>query len=192
MTLITFPVPTLDDILKEKIRTVPDFPDKGVQFKDIQSILIDAELRKLVKEGLIKAVPMNGSAFAFDAVLCFDARGFIFAGAIADAAEVGVIMARKKGKLPPPVISQEYLKEYGPDLLQVEEGLIKPGMRILIHDDALATGGTSAAAAIIVQNCGGTVVGFNYIIELEALGGKQVLAKYLAAPTLITSLVTYR
>ncbi len=192
MTLITFPVPTLDDILKKKIRTVPDFPEEGVQFKDIQSVLIDAELRKLVKEGLIKAVPMNGSAFAFDAVLCFDARGFIFAGAIADAAEVGVIMARKKGKLPPPVISQEYLKEYGPDLLQVEEGLIKPGMRILIHDDALATGGTSAAAAIIVQNCGGTVVGFNYIIELEALGGKQVLAKYVAAPTLITSLVTYR
>lgn len=192
MTVITSPVPTLDDILKERVRTVPNFPEEGVQFKDIQSVLIDAELRRLVKEGLIKNVPMDGDKFAFDAVLCFDARGFIFAGAIADAAGVGVIMARKKGKLPPPVISQEYAKEYGPDLLQVEEGLIKPGMRILIHDDALATGGTSAAAAIIVQNCGGIVAGFNYIIELEALNGSKVLAKYVASPTQITSLVTYR
>ena len=143
------------NVLTNEIKTFPDWPQKGVNFKDIQSILMNPELAAItshyLKELLPKQAPNN---FLFDKILCFDARGFLFGFDLAKAAGTPMILARKPGKLPGKVITQTFENEYGLDEIQVQDGLIKPGDRVLIHDDLLATGGTAGAAAEIICSTG--------------------------------------
>lgn len=167
-------------ILTNEIKTFPDWPEKGVNFKDIQSILFNPELASLTAHYLKELLPKNGeNEFSFNKILCFDARGFLFGFDLARASKTAMILARKPGKLPGKVITQTFEKEYGLDEIQIQDGLIEPGDRVLIHDDLLATGGTSGAAAEIILKCGAEIAGFNFIMDLSFLPGRSVLQKYV-------------
>lgn len=159
--------------LKQYIGATPDFPKKGVLFRDIQPLL--ANPKAFVETVDALSAPWKGM---IDVVVGLDARGFLFAGAIAAKLGVPLVMARKKGKLPGETISVEYELEYGSASLEMGLGLIPPGAQVLIVDDLLATGGTAEAACRLVEKCGGAVVGCSFVIELLGLGGKEKLAWY--------------
>tara|TARA_R110001583_G_scaffold163880_1_gene316319 strand:- start:1638 stop:2216 length:579 start_codon:yes stop_codon:yes gene_type:complete len=168
-------------VLTSEIKTFPDWPENGVNFKDIQSILFHPELAKMTSHYLQELLPKKDTAnFTFNKILCFDARGFLFGFDLAKASNVPMILARKPGKLPGEVITQTFKKEYGLDEIQVQTGLIQPGDRVLIHDDLLATGGTAKAAAEIILKCGAEIAGFNFIMDLTFLQGREVLQKYVS------------
>ena len=181
--IMTDNIKTIEDcreILTNEIKTFPDWPEKGVNFKDIQSILFNPELAAITAHYLKELLPKTDeNDFSFDKILCFDARGFLFGFDLARASKTPMILARKPGKLPGKVITQIFEKEYGLDKIQVQEGLIKPGDRVLIHDDLLATGGTASAAAEIILKCGAEIAGFNFIMDLSFLPGRSVLQKYV-------------
>jgi len=168
-------------ILTAEIKTFPDWPAKGVNFKDIQSILFNPELALTTAHYLKEILPKkeNGE-YSFNKILCFDARGFLFGFDLAKEANTPMILARKPGKLPGELITQTFEKEYGLDEIQVQAGLIKPGDKVLIHDDLLATGGTARAAAEIILKCGAEIAGFNFIMDLSFLPGRKVLQKYVS------------
>lgn len=167
-------------ILTSEIKTFPDWPEKGVNFKDIQSILFNPELAKVTAHYLQELLPKTAKGdFTFNKILCFDARGFLFGFDLAKTANAPMILARKPGKLPGELITQTFQKEYGTDEIQVQAGLIQPGDKVLIHDDLLATGGTAGAAAEIILKCGAEIAGFNFIMDLTFLPGRKVLQKYV-------------
>lgn len=167
-------------LLSAEIKTFPDWPQKGVNFKDIQSILFNPELAIITAKYLKEILPKDSNnKFEFNKILCFDARGFLFGFDLAKASNAPMILARKPGKLPGEVITQTFEKEYGLDEIQVQNGLIEPGDRVLIHDDLLATGGTAGAAAEIIIKCGAEIAGFNFIMDLSFLPGRKVLQKYV-------------
>jgi adenine phosphoribosyltransferase len=168
------------ELLKKKITTFPNWPKEGVNFKDIQSILFQPELAKLTAYYLKDILPKEEKEYAFNKILCFDARGFLFGFDLAKESNVPMILARKPGKLPGEVITQTFEKEYGVDEIQVQAGLIVKGDRVLIHDDLLATGGTAGAAAEIILKCGAEIAGFNFIMDLSFLPGRKVLQKYVS------------
>lgn len=175
------------EVLKIEIATFNDWPKKGVNFKDIQSILYNPKLASLTSEYLAELLPKSHSnKFLFDKILCFDARGFLYGFDLARTANVPMILARKPGKLPGDVITQSFEKEYGMDEIQVQAGLIKPGDRILIHDDLLATGGTASAAAEIILKCDAKIAGFHFIMDLEFLPGRELLRKYVPDSDIIS------
>jgi adenine phosphoribosyltransferase len=179
------------ELLKESMRTIPDWPRPGVNFKDIQSILLDPVLTKMACDCLVEILPQNESgAFDFDSILAFDSRGFIFGFYLAKVAGVPLILARKKGKLPGQTIRQEYHTEYSIDTIEVQVGAIKPGSKILVHDDLLATGGTSGAAKEIITKCGAEIAGYHYLMELEFLPGRKNLSKHTSSGK-IHSLIKY-
>jgi adenine phosphoribosyltransferase len=154
------------------IRDVPDFPRPGIVFKDIMPLLADAgALRKAVDELAAFAAPRRP-----ELVLGAEARGFILGGALAYVLGCGFATARKPGKLPWRTVSVEYALEYGTDSLEVHEDAIRPGMRVLVHDDVLATGGTARAKVELVEQLGGVVVGVAFLVELAFLGGRAKLA----------------
>ncbi|HET7488213.1 MAG TPA: adenine phosphoribosyltransferase [Acidimicrobiales bacterium] len=157
--------------LKEHIRDIPDFPRPGVVFKDITPLLADTGAFKAVVDAM--AHPFE--ADSVDKVLAVEARGFIVGGPVAYRFDAGFVPCRKPGKLPWEVERQEYVLEYGTDLLEVHKDAIKPGERVLIVDDVLATGGTAAAASRLVERLGGAVVGFAFVIELAFLHGRSKL-----------------
>lgn len=176
--------------LFKTIKTYHDWPKPGVDFKDIQSLLIEPKFSQQVATGLQIMLPRDEhNEFVFNKILAFDARGFIFGGNLAISNNIPLILARKPGKLPGELITQEFDKEYGKDSIGVQIGLIQPGDRILIHDDLLATGGTSAAAAKIITDLGAHIVGFHFIMELPALAGRKVLEQYVSKEQ-ITSLIS--
>ena len=175
-------ITTIEDcqkLLTTEIKTFPDWPEKGVNFKDVQSILYKPELALITSRYLQELLPKQGSEFLFNKILCFDARGFLFGFDLAKASKTPMILARKPGKLPGEVITQTFEKEYGLDEIQVQKGLINPGDKVLIHDDLLATGGTAGAAAEIILKCGAEIAGFNFIMDLSFLPGRKVLKKYV-------------
>ena len=176
-------IKTIEDcrkLLTKEIKTFPDWPEKGVNFKDVQSILYNPELAILTSHYLQELLPKKDTnTFLFNKILCFDARGFLFGFDLAKAAKTPMILARKPGKLPGEVITQTFKKEYGLDEIQVQKDLINPGDKVLIHDDLLATGGTAAAAAEIILKCGAEIAGFNFIMDLSFLPGRKVLQKYV-------------
>lgn len=174
--------------LSDSIKTYNDWPKPGVAFKDIQSILEFPELALQAERGLVELLPHNGR-FDFDAVLAFDARGFIFGYQLAKVAGVKLIMARKPGKLPGDCITQKFTKEYGEESIQIQMGMINPGDRVLVHDDVLATGGTAEAAEKLITARGGTLAGYNFLIELQELGGREVLKKYVSDEKIASLLV---
>ncbi len=161
--------------LNETIENIPDFPIPGIQFKDISPIFLDPKLYEDVIAEL--AAFSRGKV---DAVCGIESRGYLFGIAIAVALEVPFILIRKAGKLPPPVISESYDLEYGSATIETREGQIKPGQRILIHDDLLATGGTTEAAAKLVEKQGATVSQFSFLIGLTGLNGDEKLKKFNA------------
>lgn len=161
--------------LKETIVNVPDFPQEGIQFKDITPIFLDPKLYEKVITDLA-----NFSRGKVDAVCGIESRGYLFGIAIAVALEVPFILIRKKGKLPPPFVAEKYDLEYGSAEIEMREGQIKPGQRILVHDDLLATGGTTQAAAKLVEKQGAKVSQFSFLIGLKDLQGGKKLESFNA------------
>jgi adenine phosphoribosyltransferase len=162
------------DDLKKLIREVPEFPKPGILFYDITTLLKVPEGLGAVIDGL-KARYLGAH---IDVVLGIEARGFIFAPALAYALGAGFVPVRKPGKLPAEVARVTYDLEYGSDTLEVHRDAINPGARILIVDDLLATGGTAAAAVRLVEGLGGKVAGLAFVIELTFLGGRSKLSGY--------------
>src|SRR6266446_9853000 len=160
--------------LKSKIREVPDFPTPGIGFKDITPMLLDPDaLRQAVGE-----LAAWTSERQPDLVLGAEARGFWLGAAIACKVGCGFVPARRPGKLPPETVSARYALEYGENALEVNADSISEGARVVIHDDVLATGGTVAAIAGLVEQLGGHVVGINFVIELSFLEGRKRLGGY--------------
>lgn len=158
--------------IERTIRNVPDFPQPGIQFKDITPVLADARLFA----GAIDLLTENFKPGSVDAVVGIDARGFIFAAAAAVRLQAGFVPVRKKGKLPYKTIEQDYALEYGHATVAIHTDAIKPGSRVLLVDDLLATGGTSAAAVALVQKLGGKILEAGFLIELKFLNGREKLA----------------
>ncbi|HEY8683648.1 MAG TPA: adenine phosphoribosyltransferase [Rhodanobacter sp.] len=150
------------------IRAVPDFPRPGVMFRDVTPLLADAASFARCIDAL--AEPWQGSRV--QAVCGIEARGFIFGAALAQKLHAGFVPLRKPGKLPPPVVAVDYQLEYGSDRLEAQSNAIKPGERVLLVDDVLATGGTLAAAQALVDLLGAELIGAGVVIELPALRGR--------------------
>ena len=166
-------IPTPQDI-QQKIRNIPDFPRPGIQFKDVTPILADPRLFPAAVDMIIQHWP----AGAVDVVVGIEARGFIFGAAAAVRLHAGFVPIRKKGKLPADTIEETYSLEYGVNTLAIHTDAIHPGQRVLIVDDLLATGGTAAAAARLVERLGGKVVEIAFLIELKELEGRRQIEKY--------------
>ncbi len=160
--------------LKSKIRSINDFPQEGIIFRDITTVLKDGEAFSYAIEEMHNAC----KEFEFDLICGPESRGFIFGTPISYIEKKGFIPIRKPGKLPAETISQEYDLEYGTSKLEIHKDAIKPGQRVIIVDDLLATGGTAEAIAKLVEKCGGVVAGFVFFIELEFLEGRQLLKDY--------------
>ena len=159
--------------LEETIENIPDFPKPGIQFKDITTIFLDPKLYEEVITDLA-----NFSRGKVDAVCGIESRGYLFGIAIAVALEVPFILIRKKGKLPPPFVSEKYDLEYGSAEIEMRTGQLKPGQRVLVHDDLLATGGTTEAAAKLVEKQGAKVTQFSFLIGLKDLHGEDKLKQF--------------
>jgi adenine phosphoribosyltransferase len=160
--------------LARAIRNVPDFPKPGIQFKDITPLLADARLFA----GSIDLLTQRLKPGDVDAVVGIDARGFIFAAAAAVSLRCGIVPVRKKGKLPYKTYEQEYALEYGTNTIAIHIDAVKPGSRVVLVDDLLATGGTAAAAALLLERVGAKILEINFLIELSFLGGREKLNKY--------------
>ncbi|CAN5639616.1 adenine phosphoribosyltransferase [soil metagenome] len=168
--------------LKHHVRDIPDFPKPGVTFKDITPLLGDRRAFGFTIDALAGAFEDRG----VDRVLGIEARGFIVAAPVSYRYRAGFVPVRKAGKLPWEIERQEYALEYGTDLLEIHRDAVQPGERVLIVDDVLATGGTAAATARLVEKLGGEVVGMGFILELALLGGRAKLPGYDAV-----SLISY-
>ena len=158
--------------LKRLIRDVPDFPKPGILFKDVTTLLGDAG-------GLRRAIACLADPFrraGIDKVVGIESRGFIFGAAVADRLGAGFVPARKPGKLPARTVRVEYALEYGTDSLEMHEDAVAGGQRVLIVDDLLATGGTARAAAELVTGRGAVVHALAFLVELDALAGRERLA----------------
>lgn len=162
------------DELKAAIRDVPDFPVKGILFKDITPILQNGPLFRCA----VDAFADRHRNKKINAVVGIDARGFIFAGAVAYQLGVGMVPVRKKGKLPWKTVVTSYTLEYGHETSEMHTDAIKPGDNIIIVDDLLATGGTAMAAATLVQQLGGNIIEIDFLIELSFLKGRERLKDY--------------
>lgn len=160
--------------LREKIRVIEDFPKEGISFKDITTLIADGEGLKASVDKIVDNLKDKN----IDLIVGPEARGFIFGVPVAYALGVGFIPVRKPGKLPGETISVDYSLEYGQDQLQIHKDAIKPGQRVAIVDDLLATGGTIEAVAKLVEQAGGEVVSLDFAIELTELHGKDKLKGY--------------
>lgn len=158
-------------LLHAAIRIVPDFPKPGISFKDITPLLADGATFSLA----IDAVEETLAGQQVDKIVAIDARGFIFAGALADRLKAGFIPVRKKGKLPWQTVGTAYSLEYGENVVEMHRDAIAPGERVWIVDDVLATGGTSSAAARLVSELGGVLAGMTFVVELSFLNGRAAL-----------------
>ncbi|HLT76067.1 MAG TPA: adenine phosphoribosyltransferase [Ferrovibrio sp.] len=157
--------------IKDKIRTIPDYPKPGIMFRDITTLLQDARgFRKTVDE---MVQPFAGTRI--DKVVGIEARGFILGGAIAHQLSIGFVPVRKRGKLPSRTLAQEYQLEYGTDAMEIHVDAIQPGDQVLLVDDLIATGGTAEAAVKLIRAQKGNVVGCSFIIDLPELGGRKRL-----------------
>lgn len=156
------------------IRSIPDFPEPGILFRDITPWLLDPEAcRSAVSDLAEWAGPLEP-----DLLLAAESRGFILGGALAQALDIGFIPARKRGRLPASTVSVEYQLEYGSESLEVHTDSIVSGAKVLIHDDLIATGGTASAKIEAVEQLGGEVVGCAFLIELEGLGGHHHISPH--------------
>lgn len=160
--------------LREHIRTIPDFPVPGIRFRDITPLVADAA----AFAEAVKLMTRHWVGAEVDLVAAMEARGFIFGSALAIALGAGFVPVRKTGKLPFRTKSVEYRLEYRNDVLHIHEDAVRPGQRVLVVDDLIATGGTALAVAQLVELLGGQVLGFGFLVELVDLNGREVLAGY--------------
>ena len=168
--------------LKQYIRDVPDFPKKEIIFKDITTLLKNPVALKLTLDILYDRV----KDLKIDKVVGIEARGFIFGAMLAEKLNAGFVPLRKPGKLPAAVFKQTYELEYGTDTIEIHKDAISKGDRVLLHDDLLATGGTSKAACDLIEKIGGNVIQTLFIMELAFLGGREKLKNYK-----VDSLINY-
>ncbi|MCV0392781.1 MAG: adenine phosphoribosyltransferase [Nitrosopumilus sp.] len=160
--------------LKDKIADFPNFPKKGILFRDFSPILKDPSSLSYIADEFTKYFhPKNIDIFAG-----IESRGFILATVLASRYNKGMVMIRKAGKLPGKTVKLSYTIEYGKDTIEIQKGIIKEGQRILICDDLLATGGTAKASAKLIEKIGGKIAGFAFIIELTELGGIKGISNY--------------
>ena len=157
--------------IEAAIRNVPDFPKPGIQFKDITPVLADARLFA----GAIELLTQNFQPGSVDAVVGIDARGFIIGSALAYALNVGFVPVRKKGKLPYRTVSMDYALEYGNSSVELHEDAVRPGQRVLLVDDLVATGGTMLAAISLLQQLGSNLIEAAAIVDLPDLGGSEAI-----------------
>jgi len=159
--------------IKSKIRTVPDYPKKGIMFRDITTLIKDPVGFRLVIDSLTQRY-IQGDV-EFDVIVGIESRGFIMGGALAYTLGKGFVPIRKKGKLPADVVAQEYELEYGTDRIEIHKDALGDGVKVLLVDDLLATGGTALAAAALVEKLGGKVTEMCFIVDLPDVGGGKKL-----------------
>ncbi|MDR9416097.1 MAG: adenine phosphoribosyltransferase [Gracilimonas sp.] len=162
---------SIKEFIAENIRTIPNFPKEGIQFKDITTLLQDKRALELTSYML--AQPYRHKSI--DYVIGLESRGFLFGTNLAQDLNAGFIPVRKPGKLPAKTLSETYALEYGEDSVEIHEDAFHQGAKVIIHDDLIATGGTASAASKLVQRLGGNVVGYSFIIELSFLNGRDTL-----------------
>ena len=172
-----------NDDLKALIRTIPDFPKPGIQFRDITTLLLDGRGFRLTVERLAAGVTGNPTLIAGT-----EARGFVFAAALAHQLGLGLLLIRKHGKLPGETIAEEYALEYGSDRLAMHVDACAPGARVELVDDLIATGGTALAATRLIRRTGAELTGASFLIELPELGGAALLRQQHVE---VKSLITY-
>ena len=160
--------------LKSYIRSVKDFPKKGIMFRDITTILKEPEALKMTAQMLFNLA----ENLDVNKVVGIESRGFIFGSILAERLDVGFVPVRKPGKLPAETVKETYLLEYGEDTIEIHKDAIKPGDKILLHDDLLATGGTAEAACKLIERLGGRILQVSFIVELSFLNGRERLKKY--------------
>ena len=160
--------------LERFIRDIPDFPKKGIVYKDITPLLANAEAMEFALESFLKKLPEG----KIDKVVGIESRGFFFATLLAQKLNAGFVPIRKKGKLPHNTHNEVYSLEYGSDELEIHEDAVLQDENVLIHDDVLATGGTAAAACRLVEKCGGKIVQCNFLVALSFLQGDMQLKNY--------------
>ncbi len=155
--------------IKSRIRTIPDHPKPGIQFRDITTLLQDPVGLRLSVEGLVERFQDE----EIDKVVAIEARGFMLGGAVAVRLDAGFVPARKLGKLPRETIGKDYELEYGTDRIEMHTDAIAPGERVLLIDDLIATGGTAEAAIHVIEQAGGQIVGVAVVIDLPEVGGRK-------------------
>jgi len=168
--------------VEDYVRTIPDFPEPGIMFRDVTSVLQDAEGLKLSIDEMIKKL----DGVEFDVIAGAESRGFIFGVPVAYELGKAFVPVRKKGKLPCETVSAEYALEYGTACIEIHKDAIKPGQKVVVVDDLIATGGTIEAAIKLIEQLGGEVVKVLFLIELAGLNGREKLAGYD-----VESVVTY-
>lgn len=161
----------MDVDIKAYIRTIPDYPKPGIQFRDITTLLNDPVGFREAVDAMVKV----HDASQIDHIAGVEARGFILGGAMAHQMSAGFVPIRKKGKLPGETIEEDYALEYGTDTLELHVDAIEPGQKVLLVDDLLATGGTAQAAIRLLERAGAEVVACSFVVDLPDLGGRAVL-----------------
>ena len=164
----------ISDRLDKAIRTVPNFPKDGINFKDITPLLMDAQLTN----GIIDAFVNELKGMRLDAIVGIESRGFLFGFLLANKLNIPFVPIRKAGKLPGETLKYKYDLEYGSTEVEIHKNDIKKDWNILVHDDLLATGGTACAAAELIQMLGAKVAGFAFVVSLDFLNGKEKIKKY--------------
>ena len=160
--------------LADYVTTIPDFPKEGIMFRDVTTLVQDPDGLKQTIDGLVEHL----KGVDFDVIVGSESRGFLFGAPVAYAMGKGFILARKKGKLPREVISEEYALEYGTATIEMHTDAIKPGQKVVIIDDLIATGGTTDAVVKLVERLKGEIVSIGFVIELAGLKGMEKFEKY--------------
>ncbi|MDR8390933.1 adenine phosphoribosyltransferase [Aliifodinibius sp. S!AR15-10] len=160
------------ELLESEIRNIPDFPKPGIDFKDITPLLKNPDTLELTSQMLARPFRHN----SIDYVVGIESRGFLFGTNLAQDLHAGFIPVRKPGKLPSQTVSQTYALEYGEDKVEMHSDALPDGAKVIIHDDLIATGGSARAATQLVEKLGAQVVGYSFILELEALQGRDLLS----------------
>ena len=166
-------MPMLEEKIKRVIRDVPGFPKPGILFKDITPLFYHQSLCTEIVDTLVTSLKVKP-----DAVMGIESRGFLFGFAVANRLGIPFVLVRKKGKLPAVTVQVEYELEYGTSVMEVHADALKPGWKVMIHDDLLATGGTAEAAARLVKKCGAMVSDFTFVIALDFLNGISKLEQH--------------
>lgn len=173
----------LEQDIKNAVRDIPDFPKPGIVFKDITPVFYDQQLCSHIADAFVEGIKEKP-----DAIIGIESRGFLFGFLVANKLNVPFVLVRKAGKLPYKCTSVEYALEYGTSKIEMHEDALQKGWKVIVHDDLLATGGTAEATANLVEKAGATVAGFNFLIGLDFLNGKNKLINHTNN---ITCLVHY-